>query len=46
MLAWLLAKPNVVAIPKAGSVEHLRENLKAAEIKLSEEEMKLLDSLG
>ncbi|AIY86625.1 MULTISPECIES: aldo/keto reductase [unclassified Thermotoga] len=46
MLAWLLAKPNVVAIPKAGRVEHLRENLKATEIKLSEEEMKLLDSLG
>ncbi|MDK2786767.1 MAG: hypothetical protein PWQ80_1446 [Thermotoga sp.] len=46
MLAWLLAKPGVVAIPKAGRVEHLRENLEATKINLTEEEMKLLDSLA
>ncbi|MCD6550775.1 aldo/keto reductase [Thermotoga sp.] len=46
MLAWLLAKPGVVAIPKAGREEHLRENLEATKITLSEEEMRLLDSLA
>ncbi|PLV60127.1 aldo/keto reductase [Thermotoga sp. KOL6] len=46
MLAWLLSKPNVVAIPKAGRIEHLRENLDSTKIKLTEEELRLLDSLG
>lgn len=46
MLAWLISKPAVVAIPKAGSLEHLRENLEALNLKLTEEELAELDELG
>lgn len=38
MLAWLLTQPGVLAIPKASSVEHVKQNAQALEIKLSEEE--------
>ena len=33
-LAWLIAKPNVVAIPGASSVEQLRHNVAAADLDL------------
>jgi diketogulonate reductase-like aldo/keto reductase len=33
-LAWVLRQPGVVAIPKAASAEHVRENRAAAEIEL------------
>ena len=39
-LAWLINHENVVAIPKAFSVKHIEENAAAAEIKLSEKEIK------
>ena len=45
MLAWLISKNKVVAIPKAGKIEHLRENLKALDLRLSEEEIRLIDDL-
>ncbi|HSO96514.1 MAG TPA: aldo/keto reductase [Acidimicrobiia bacterium] len=38
-LAWLLAKPNVVAIPGASSVEQLERNVAAADLDLSEAEV-------
>ena len=38
MLAWLLAQPGVLAIPKASSVEHVKQNAQALEITLNEEE--------
>lgn len=38
-LAWLLKRsPNILLIPGTSSVAHLKENLKAADIELSEEE--------
>jgi pyridoxine 4-dehydrogenase len=46
-LAWLLAQsPAMLVIPGTSSVEHLEENVAAAEIKLSKKDMKELDRLG
>ncbi len=42
-LAWVLAQPGTIAIPKAGSINHLRENAAAAEIKLTAEDHAELD---
>ena len=43
-LAWLLAKPNVTSVIfGARSVEQLDDNLKAADVKLSTEQVKQLD---
>ena len=44
-LAWLLSKDNVIAIPKATSETHQRANLEAAEIKLSSDDIRLIDSI-
>lgn len=44
-LAWLLAQDNVIAIPKASTREHLRENHAAAELFLSDDDLRLLDDL-
>ena len=45
-LAWLIRKPNVVAIPGASSVRQLEENAAASEVVLSDEESARLDSLS
>jgi len=46
-LAWLLHRsPNVLLIPGTSSVEHLRENLKAATLQLSAEVIAKLDAIG
>jgi aryl-alcohol dehydrogenase-like predicted oxidoreductase len=45
-LAWLIRKPNVVAIPGASSVLQVEENIAAADIDLSDEESSRLDSLS
>lgn len=46
-LAWLLQRsPNILLIPGTSSVEHLRENLKAATLKLPSEIIANLDSIG
>jgi aryl-alcohol dehydrogenase-like predicted oxidoreductase len=37
-LAWLIRKPNVVAIPGASSVRQLEENVAAADLELSEDD--------
>jgi len=42
-LAWVLRQPGVIAIPKAGSVEHVRENHGALDIKLAPEDLAELD---
>ncbi len=42
-LAWLLARPGVIAIPKSGSPEHLRENIAAASLKLDAEDLGEID---
>jgi pyridoxine 4-dehydrogenase len=46
-LAWLLQRaPNILLIPGTSSVEHLRENLAAADIVLSEDALTELDAIG
>jgi len=45
-LAWLLRRaPNILLIPGTSSVAHLRENLAAAQIKLSDEAMTRLSQI-
>ena len=44
-LAWLLAKDNVIVIPKASRRERVIENAKAREIKLSAAQLTELDQL-
>jgi diketogulonate reductase-like aldo/keto reductase len=44
-LAWLLAKENVVAIPKATGEAHIRDNLAARELELTDEEIAAIDDL-
>lgn len=43
-LAFVLSRPNMIAIPKAGTVEHVRENAEAADIVFDAEDMQALDS--
>ena len=46
-LAWLLRRsPNILLIPGAASVVHLRENLAAAEVVLPDEMMPVLDRIA
>jgi pyridoxine 4-dehydrogenase len=46
-LAWLLHRaPNMLLIPGTSSVKHLRENLQAAALKLSQETIAKLDSIA
>ena len=46
-LAWLLHRsPNILLIPGTSSVAHLRENLAAAELTLSEEVLGALEGIG
>jgi pyridoxine 4-dehydrogenase len=46
-LAWLLQRsPNILLIPGTSSVEHLRENLKAAELQLPPQAVKDLDAIA
>nr|HET7857761.1 aldo/keto reductase [Caldimonas sp.] len=42
-LAWLIAQPGVMAIPKATSEAHLRENLAAHDLVLDDAERAALD---
>jgi len=42
-LAWVLRQPGVMAIPKAGHVEHVRENGGALEVELAPEDLADLD---
>lgn len=45
--AWLLQRsPNILLIPGTSSVEHLRENIKAAELQFSPETIAKLNSIG
>jgi pyridoxine 4-dehydrogenase len=46
-LAWLLRRaPNILLIPGTSSLDHLHENLRAAELKLSDEVLARLDVIG
>lgn len=44
-LAWLLAKDDVIVIPKAGSVAHVQENAKARDLSLTAGQLTQLDEL-
>ena len=44
LLAWVISHQGVIAIPKAGTQEHVRENAQALAITLSDEELRLLDN--
>lgn len=43
-LAFVLAQPNVIAIPKAGTAEHVRQNAEAADIVLTAADIAALDA--
>ncbi len=43
-LAWVLRQPDVIAIPKAGREQHLRENLAAADLALTERDLADVDA--
>ncbi|MGJ0191706.1 oxidoreductase [Pantoea sp. RRHST58] len=46
-LAWLLQRsPNILLIPGTSSPEHLRENLAAAELTLTDDALAVLDDIG
>jgi pyridoxine 4-dehydrogenase len=46
-LAWLLARsPNILLIPGTSSLAHLRENLAAAQLNLSEQMFDRLEAIG
>jgi diketogulonate reductase-like aldo/keto reductase len=42
-LAWLLAKHGVIAIPKASSARHLRDNVAAMDLRLDAEDITQID---
>jgi diketogulonate reductase-like aldo/keto reductase len=42
-LAWILRRPDAIAIPKASSPAHLRENRAAAELTLTPDDLAALD---
>ncbi len=42
-LAWLLRRPDVLVIPKAGTVAHVEQNRAAADLHLSDDDLRNLD---
>jgi diketogulonate reductase-like aldo/keto reductase len=42
-LAWVLQRDGVIAIPKAGTARHVRENRGALEVRLTKQDMVALD---
>jgi diketogulonate reductase-like aldo/keto reductase len=44
-LAWVLRQPGIIAIPKAGTVAHVRENRASLDIRLSSADLAELDTL-
>src|SRR4051812_4118711 len=45
MLAWVLRQDGLIAIPKAGTPEHVQENRNALNLQLAKEDLDLLDEL-
>lgn len=43
-LAWTVRLPGIIAIPKAGTVEHVRENFGALSVALDADDLKTLDA--
>lgn len=44
-LAWVMQHDNVVAIPKASSEDHIRDNWKARDLELDEEDIEKINSI-
>lgn len=44
-LAWTIRNEGLIAIPKAGSVAHVKENYESLSIKLTSQDLELLDKL-
>ena len=44
LLAWVISLRGVMAIPKASSIEHVRQNAAVLDIVLNDEELALLDN--
>ena len=44
-LAWVIRQPQMIAIPKASSIEHIKENYKALDLKLDPDILKKLDAI-
>jgi diketogulonate reductase-like aldo/keto reductase len=42
-LAWVLRQPDVIAIPKASDKNHVRDNARSTEMKLTKEDVAELD---
>ncbi|GAB2567833.1 aldo/keto reductase [Gracilibacillus alcaliphilus] len=45
MLAWTIRQGDVVSIPQSSNVKHIQENIEAASISFSEEDIRLLDQV-
>lgn len=43
MLAWVMRKQDVIAIPKAGSIAHVEENARSLDLALTEEDLRDID---
>jgi diketogulonate reductase-like aldo/keto reductase len=43
-LAWVLRQPDVIAIPKAAREQHLRDNLAAAGLALTDRDLATVDA--
>lgn len=43
-LAWVLRRPNVLAIPKAGKIAHVEENFQSLSFDLDADDFRLLDA--
>ena len=43
-LAWVLRDPNVIAIPKAADEAHVRDNARAADLILTDEDLAAIDA--
>lgn len=43
MLAWITRNNNLVTLPKAATVDHVKANIAAMDIKLTEEELAMID---
>jgi 2,5-diketo-D-gluconate reductase B len=44
-LAWLVAQPRVITIPKSLNLQHIKDNFESAEIELTKDEFKTLSEL-
>lgn len=44
-LAWLLQKEGVVPIPRSSSIEHIRQNYEARNLKLDDEDVEKIESI-